>query len=555
MLILDAISQSHERAGGELDILMVEDNQIYAAWLTGLLRQEGNLRARQMQVIRAQTLAEARGMLATRRINVVLLDLNLPDSSGLETVSAIAAICPNLPIVVVSAIEDEDIAIQALSKGAQEYVFKGRENESSVFRTMCRSMERKNVELQLALAQQQAMHNERMAAIGMMASGVAHEYNNIGAVILGNVELLLGHAELSPILRPRAERIRDAADRAAAVTQGLLSYVRGFRETEHTVVMQGMVRSTWALAESTLTRYHVSGIVTCPRMLALPRTDKDVSGIVTMPPTSLSVRGNASILGQVLLNLIINACHAMDGQPHRQLQVTLQADLDGAGVVLSVADSGRGIATENIEKIFLPFFSTKNNKGSGVTGTGLGLAVCDAFVRQHGGTIRVESKLSTGTTFYVWLPLVANEKMSEKASAPEDTLPPIALETEGRSALIIDDEDGVRDVFDVALRDLGMVTTLKASLDGVMPLDLAALPDLVLTDWQLPGISGRGLIEHLQTIPAKQRPAILVSSGNLLVADREWLAGIPGVSIIDKPVALRELQFMVRQALAQRQRL
>ena len=536
MLILDAISQSHERAGGELDILMVEDNQIYAAWLTGLLRQEGNLRARQMQVIRAQTLAEARGMLATRRINVVLLDLNLPDSSGLETVSAIAAICPNLPIVVVSAIEDEDIAIQALSKGAQEYVFKGRENESSVFRTMCRSMERKNVELQLALAQQQAMHNERMAAIGMMASGVAHEYNNIGAVILGNVELLLGHAELSPILRPRAERIRDAADRAAAVTQGLLSYVRGFRETEHTVVMQGMVRSTWALAESTLTRYHVSGIV-------------------TMPPTSLSVRGNASILGQVLLNLIINACHAMDGQPHRQLQVTLQADLDGAGVVLSVADSGRGIATENIEKIFLPFFSTKNTKGTGVTGTGLGLAVCDAFVRQHGGTIRVESKLSTGTTFYVWLPLVANEKMSEKASAPEDTLPPIALETEGRSALIIDDEDGVRDVFDVALRDLGMVTTLKASLDGVMPLDLAALPDLVLTDWQLPGISGRGLIEHLQTIPAKQRPAILVSSGNLLIADREWLAGIPGVSIIDKPVALRELQFMVRQALAQRQRL
>lgn len=84
------------------------------------------------------------------------------------------------------------------------------------------------------------------------------------------------------------------------------------------------------------------------------------------------------------------------------------------GVVLSVADSGRSIAPENMGKIFLPFFSTKNTKGTGVAGSGLGLAVCDAFVRQHGGTIRVESKFGTGTTFYVWLPLVASERMSDR---------------------------------------------------------------------------------------------------------------------------------------------
>ena len=153
---------------------MVEDNQTYAVWLTGLLRQESQQRGRNMRVIRAHTLAEARYILTSRRIQAVLLDLNLPDSSGLDTVSAITAACPNLPIVVISGLEDEDIAIQALSKGAQEYIFKGRESEGSIFRTMCRSMERKNVELQLALAQQQAMHNDRMAAIGMMASGVAH---------------------------------------------------------------------------------------------------------------------------------------------------------------------------------------------------------------------------------------------------------------------------------------------------------------------------------------------------------------------------------------------
>lgn len=531
MSIHDAINDLPSQTGCDLDILMVEDNQTYAAWLTGLLRQESHQRGRNLRVYAAQSLAEARDVLATRRIEAVLLDLNLPDSSGLETVSAIAAACPNLPIVVVSGTEDEDIAIQALSKGAQEYIFKGREREGSVFRTMCRSMERKNVELQLALAQQQAMHNDRMAAIGMMASGVAHEYNNIGAVILGNVELLLRHAELPAALRTRAERIRVAADRAAAVTQGLLSYVRGFRETEHTVVMQEMVRSTWSLAESTMTRFQVSGSIT-----------------MASPP--LAVRGNASILGQVLLNLIINACHAMDGQASRLLRVSLQPEPDEVGMILSVADNGRGILPENLDKIFLPFYSTKNTKGPTVTGTGLGLAVCDAFVRQHGGTIRVESKIGIGTTFHVWLPLVVSSKVIIK----DEALPPIALEVQGLSALIIDDQDGVREILDMALRDLGMITTLKASLDGVMPLDLAALPDLVLTDWQMPETSGRSLVEHLLTIPEKQRPAILVSSGNLPAADRLWLESLRCISIIDKPVALRDLQIKVRQALAQRQR-
>jgi two-component system, cell cycle sensor histidine kinase and response regulator CckA len=527
----EPIAAAHGRSGSDLDILLVEDNQVYAAWLSGLVRQESDQRGRQVRIFVVASLAEAKNMLAIRRIDALLLDLNLPDTTGLSTVSEMTAICPNLPIVVVSAMEDEDIAIKALSLGAQEYIFKGREREGSVFRVMCRSMERKNVELQLALAQQQAMHNERMAAIGMMASGVAHEYNNIGAVILGNVELLLRNAALPQTLRPRVERIRDAADRAAAVTQGLLSYVRGFRETEQTVVMQDVIRSTWSLAESSLIRYLVSGEI-------------------TMPSLPLSVRGNPSILGQILLNMIINACHAMEGLPRKQLQVLLKADQDGTGVLLSVADTGRGIAPENLDKIFLPFFSTKNTKGTAVTGTGLGLAVCDAFVRQHGGTIRVESKLDSGTTFEVWLPLV----MSSTVKTPEIPLPPMALEVEGLTALIIDDEDGVRDVFDLALRDLGMVTTLKSSLVGVIQLLQTALPDLVLTDWQLPEMSGRVLVEHLQTIPLTQRPVILVSSGNLLPEDRQWLEGLPGVTIVDKPVALRDLQMLVRQALAQRHR-
>ncbi len=525
----DAISDVRVRAGCDLHVLMVEDNRTYSAWLSGLLRHEGNQRGRQMQVIETESLADAKKMLASRRIDVVLLDLNLPDSNGLETVSAIALSSPNLPIVVVSATEDEDIAIKALSRGAQEYIFKGREREGSVFRTMCRSMERKNVELQLALAQQQAMHSERMAAIGMMASGVAHEYNNIGAVILGNVELLLGSGKLPSELIPRAERIRDAADRASAVTQGLLAYVRGFRETEQTVVMQDMIRSTVSLAESTLRRYQV-----------------EASSV--LPSDPLAVRGNASILGQVLLNLIINACHSMEGLPVRKLHIAIKRDESGIGMVMSVRDVGRGIAAEDRERIFVPFFTTKHVSGSTTSGTGLGLAVCEAFVRQLGGTIQVESELGQGATFHIWLPLA----MSAPSLGPVEVLPPIALEVEGQRALIIDDEEGVREFFDVALQDLGMTTTTSDALAKVLPLNPATLPDVVLTDWQLRGESGRTMVEHLLTLPLEHRPAILVSSGNLSADDQAWLEGIPGVSFIWKPVSLRDLQELVRKALARR---
>jgi signal transduction histidine kinase len=513
--------------GSEWEVLVVEDNPVYSAWLAGLLRHEGSDQHRRLRVSESSTMASARAILAERQIDAVLLDLNLPDSDGLDTVTAFTALCPGIAIIVVSANDDEDTALKALSRGAQEYIFKGREQEGSIFRTLCRSMERKCVELQLALAKEKALQNERMAAIGMLASGVAHEYNNIGAVILGNADLILGQAELSTSVRQRVERIREAAERAAAVTNGLLAYVRGFRDGDQRVCMQDVVRNTWQIAESTLTRH---GIVST----------------VELPAEPLEVIGNMSILGQVLLNLVINASHAMAEHQPRHLRVGIFADDSGNGVVMTVSDTGHGIPAQHLEQIFLPFFSTKSTGGPGreIVGTGLGLAVCRTFVQQHGGTITVDSREGGGSTFRVWLPRAS-------LPVPEVPLPttPFARDAKGRQVLILDDEDGVREFFAMTLGDLGMVVAQVATVaEGIAQFNRVR-PEVVLTDWLMPGATGREMVEYLMTIPVAQRPAILVISGNLAQEDRGWLNGIPGVVILDKPIPLRELQAAVLRVL------
>lgn len=514
-------------SAADLDVLVVEDNPVYSAWLAGTLRHESNPQHR-MQVSESGSLAGARALLNERQFDAVLLDLNLPDSEGLATVVALTALCPQLAIIVVSANDDEHIALKALSQGAQDYIFKGKERETSIFRTLCRSMERKYVELQLAMAKEQALQNERMAAIGMLASGVAHEYNNIGAVILGNADLIAGHHDLPTVVRQRVDVIRDAAQRAGAVTNSLLAFVRGFRDSDDRVAIQAVVHSTRAMVESTVKQH---GVVL----------------EIEMPAQPIEVIGNASILGQVLMNLLINACHAMANAVIRQLRVVITLDQSGTGVDIRVIDTGHGISSADHERIFLPFFTTKNTGGDerGIRGTGLGLAVCRTFVEQHRGTITVTSQPGLGSVFRVWLPTAVPVVRPE---APMETTP---VSVAGRHVLLVDDEPAVGDFLSLVFNDMGLVTTRAETVAHAIAHLETLCPDAVVTDWQMPGATGRVLIEYLLALPPDRRPAIIVSSGNLPQVDHGWLVEQTGITILDKPVPLRDLQAAIRRVLGQ----
>ena len=515
-----------------VNVLVVEDSATYAAWVSSLLRQEARLQGRNVNTTVVTTLAQALACLSSNPADAVLLDLNLPDSEGIGTVATLTDKFPDVAVVVISADADENTALRALGKGAEEFVFKGHEKEGSVFRALTRSIERKIVQHRLAAAEQSARQNERMAAVGMLASGVAHEYNNIGAVILGNAEVLLNIAQLTDDNRSALIDIRDAAKRANAVTQGLLNFVRGFREPMSLVGMHDIVLETMHMAQAVL---HAC----------------DVQASVNAASPQPYVLGNASILGQVLLNLVINACHAMQDRPLRRLTISLSTDGPHGLVYLAVSDTGSGIAEANLPKLFLPFFSTKGEHSlehgptSRQSGSGLGLTISESFVKQHAGSIAVRSVANQGSTFTVTLPAVDPNEDDEET---EPTLPLAQSSLQGLKLLVVDDDAAVRRMVTVALGAHGVrvqgVGTVSAAYEHIE----REPPAVVLIDWQMPGDNGGVLVKGLLEMNLSKRPAMLVVSGNLSLQDEDALAS-QGVAVLAKPFGIQALRDAVAATL------
>lgn len=527
------MSQRTDEGASRLEILVVEDSPVYAAWVSNLLREEAHENGRDLKATRAPTLTDAFAHLAEKPTDAVLLDMNLPDSEGVATVAALTERFPHVAVVVISAVDDEATALRTLGKGAEEYLVKGREKEGSVFRAIARSIERKVVELRLAAAETSARQNERMAAVGMLASGVAHEYDNVGAVILGNAEAMLQETSLAPNVRRALEDIRDAAQRANTVTQGLFKFVRGFGQPTANVGMHDVVLETVSMARPTLRNF-------------------DVTVTIDAPSPQVYVKGNAIILSQVLMNLVVNACHAMIGQPKRELGISLSKDQERHVVQVKVTDTGTGIAPENLPRVFLPFFSTKgdhNTDGNAhLRGTGLGLTISEAFVKQHRGTLEVQSEWGHGTTFTMTLP--AGEGLDDrKPRRSLSYVPAPAGQLTGRRVLVVDNDPSVRRVVSSALQAEGVVTEGVTSEAEALDRIRAGRVDLVLVDWQLAGRRADDFVRSLAALPAAQRPAVLIASGHLPEDEQAALNAV-GVPVLPKPFGLFALRQAVAQALA-----
>ncbi len=231
---------------------------------------------------------------------------------------------------------------------------------------------------------------QKMEVIGRLSSGVAHDFNNLLTVILGQVELLAGHPACPPILHPRVTMIRDAAQRASQLTQKMLAYSRRQETNPRAQDLRPLAANAAGLAQ--------------------PLLGSAIQLRLEMPPAACLAKVDGGELGQVIMNLIVNARDAMPcggGIVLKLAEESLPAPRDAVGarippgcyVLLRLRDSGTGIAPEVLPKIFEPFFSTKGEQG-----TGLGLSSVLALIHRAGGYIRVESQLGQGTEFEIYLP-------------------------------------------------------------------------------------------------------------------------------------------------------
>ena len=374
---------------------------------------------------------------------------------------------------------------------------------------------------------------QKMEAVGQLAAGVAHDFNNILAVVQGNASLLLssqepGTAEVKPL-----ESICAAADRAGKLVRQLLMFSRKQLPELHPMNL----RDTLATVSEML-----------PRVLT-PMIEVEVH----VPENLPNVCADAGMLESVVMNLAVNARDAMpEGGRIRVSADTIYINAEAARstpemregqfVRLSVADTGCGISPEVLPRIFEPFFTTKPVG----KGTGLGLATVYGITRQHHGWVEVESAINQGTTFHVLLPAIADAKPEPKPAPPK----PRPSEGGGETILVVEDEPDLRDLVSQVLESRGYKVVSAGS--GAEALETWAKRsgniDLLLTDMVMPdGLTGVKLAERLTTESPGLR--VIFTSGYSAGMPGTELANIEARHFLAKPYRPSTLLEVVRRSL------
>jgi PAS domain S-box-containing protein len=374
--------------------------------------------------------------------------------------------------------------------------------------------ERKRIEAQLLLA-------ERMASVGTLAAGVAHEVNNPLAYIVANlafaVRELKGRLGDDPgeILTALGEA-SEGAVRVREIVQALKTFSRHSIEVDEPIDVEKVLRSSIKLAQNEIR--HRARMVT--EFSAVPL-----------------IRGSEQRLGQVFLNLLINAAQAIpEGKVH-QNEIRAVTRLDDTGrVVVEIHDTGSGIALDVAERIFDPFFSTKPVG----TGTGLGLSICHGIVMALGGEIVVESRVGSGSTFRLLFP-VANEGrrgVAERSERPREATP----SARGR-ILVVDDEPLICKSIARVLSPFHEVVALTSAREALLRLEGAQPFDVILCDLLMPEMSGMDFHSALlvRAPRAAERTAFL-TGGAFTQQARLFLERVsnPRLEKPFDPAALRE---------------
>ncbi|MFP4537162.1 MAG: response regulator [Dichotomicrobium sp.] len=386
--------------------------------------------------------------------------------------------------------------------------------------------------------EEQIAQKQKMQEVGQLAGGIAHDFNNLLTGILGYTDLLLSsHRPGDPAFKDIME-VRNNANRAAALVRHLLAYSR--RQTLRPKVLSLTdVIEDFGLLLNRLIGEKVTANIVHARDLWL-------------------VKADANQLEQVLMNLSVNARDAMspDGGELtvRTANVTERdaAKLGRPGlpvgeyVLLEVSDTGCGMPLEVQEKIFEPFFSTKEIG----EGTGFGLSVVHGIVKQTGGFIFVDSRVGAGTTFSIYLPRHVEEEQAENAAGDGEDSAKQRKDLTGRgTVLLVEDEEAVRRFASRALESRGY-NVLKATT-GVEALDVLASHrdeiDLVISDVMMPEMDGPKLLQQLRkTLPDMK---VIFISGYAEEALRRELAEDESFIFLPKPFSLKDLASAVKEAL------
>ncbi len=625
---------------GQINALLIEDDQGDAELLRLILSDQTTLK---IELEHMERLSAGLERLARGGIDLLLLDLSLPDSHGLETLTEAHAHSPGIPIIVMTRLDDEARAVEALNIGAQDYLVKGQGDGVSVARSILYALERhrlrkeveqradelqkseanlstiistnadallivdrngevrfanpateilfakkvenlvgnpfgfpvvtgdmteleipledgtkvvaemrtaeidwegqkaylvslrdiswrKRAEEERARLENQFMQTQKLDAIGQLAGGIAHNFNNLLVPIIMGSELVLSSLSREDKHYTTIIKIRNAGEQAMKLTGQFMAFCRQKPIDVQTIDVNELVQNLIKMLRPML-RENIAiktSLESCPGKIKADKTQVE----------------------QVIVNLTVNAEDAMPEGGELYISTTnvtlteysakLHPDLEpGDYIMLSVKDTGSGIDDDTLPRIFEPFFTTKDIG----KGTGLGLPTVQAIIKKHGGDVQVINRPGEGSAFQILLPCV--EKDSEKDLSPTKTKD---IHQGGETILVVEDEDMVRDFVCVVLMQAGYTV-----IDTGDPTEAQKLVeqngkiDLLLTDVIMPQLNGREL--HQRLVAKYPGLKVLFMSGHTQgIITRQNLID-DGCNLLQKPFTVGTLTQAVRKVM------
>lgn len=379
-----------------LRVLLVEDSEDDALLVLRELRREGYETCHD----RVDTAEAMSAALDDQPWDIIISDYSMPSFSMPAALEMVKGKGLDLPFIIVSGAIGEEAAVSAMRAGARDYVMKGnlarlgpaveRELREAEMRHEHKQMEedKQRMEQQLHVA-------GRLAAVGELAAGVAHELNNPLAAVQGFAQLLASRSDLDEVIREDIDTIYREAQRAARITQNLLSFARRHNPEKSLMSMND------ALAQS-LDLHTYSMRV------------NNIEVVIELDPDLPKTMADFHQMQQVFVNIITNAEQAMT-EAHNQGKLSVKTQTVGRNIRISFADTGPGMPKENIDRIFDPFFTTKEVG----KGTGLGLSICFGIVHEHGGRLYAKCKPGKGATFIIDMPIVEGSPADDDAAQAE----------------------------------------------------------------------------------------------------------------------------------------
>lgn len=441
------------------------------------------------QVLRVDDPESYAKALRRKKYDLILSEYSCPGFEEFASLSLARKVCPDIPFLYVSTILGKDRAVDAVRRGAADYILKQRlgrlvPSVHRALRELEERAERKRVEQALRQSEKQLRQAQKLEAIGRLAGGLAHDFNNILTVIMGHSQTLLAEMPEQDARRLKVSEMQQAGDRAARLIRQLLTFSRPEPAKPDILSINQVIRNF-----ETMMR----------RLLG-----EDLELTLELSQQDLHIKADHAQVEQVLMNLVVNARQSM---PHggRILIQTTTAQLktapmystrsftSGTFVRLSVADTGNGMPPHVLSHIFEPFFTTKPNKA----GTGLGLSTIYGIVTHNGGGIDVYSQVGEGSRFEVYFPCVTARRYAQ------ETMEPPPCPSRGHeTVLLVEDDQAVRELVRDGLTGLGYrVLESRNGLEACL-IATQSLPSiqLVVTDVVMPGMSGTELAHHLRIL-------------------------------------------------------